>query len=152
MSLLSATRPLEEGSGINLTPLLDMLFLLIVFFIVSSVFVEEEKDMEVQLPVSVQAEALTAPQPIVINIRQDGTLIHHGRTLTPDELERELKAAFEQQPGRSVILRRRSPDHAGGRPCDGPGQRCGFREIHAEVPGVVGCARPSAGRCSSASR
>jgi len=105
MSLLSTTRPLEEGSGINLTPLLDMLFLLIVFFIVSSVFVEEEKDMEVQLPVSVQAEALTAPQPIVINIRQDGTLIHHGRTLTPDELERELKAAFEQQPGRSVILR-----------------------------------------------
>ena len=105
MSLWTSSPPLEEGSGINLTPLLDMLFLLIVFFIVSSVFVEEEKDLEVQLPISVQAEALTAPQPLVINIRQDGTLIYQGRTVTAETLEQELVNAYAQQPGRSVILR-----------------------------------------------
>lgn len=105
MGLVKMNAVAEESGGPNLTSLLDMLFLLIIFFIVSSVFVEEEKDMEVQLPSSSQAEALAAPQPLIVNIRQDGTIVLHSEVMTPETLETALRTAYDQQAGRTVIVR-----------------------------------------------
>ncbi len=105
MGLIKMEDVAGKSGGPNLTSLIDMLFLLIIFFIVSSVFVEEEKDMEVQLPQSAQAEALAAPQPLVINIRRDRTIVLHGNVVTVEALEQELRNAYEQQAGRTVIVR-----------------------------------------------
>jgi biopolymer transport protein ExbD len=49
MRLVGRGETLEGRGGPNLTPLIDMLFLLIIFFIVSTAFVEEEKLLEVEL-------------------------------------------------------------------------------------------------------
>ena len=96
----------RQGGTLNLTPLIDMLFLLIIFFVVTSSFVEEEKDLEVLLPTSQQAEPLTMPRlPIVINIRRDGTIVLYQKRVTLTALEKELGKAYAQQKGRSVIVR-----------------------------------------------
>lgn len=105
MGLIKMEDVAGQSGGPNLTPLIDMLFLLIIFFIVSSVFVEEEKDMEVQLPQSAQAEALAAPQPLIVNIRRDRSIVMHGEILTAEALEQELRNAYEQQAGRTVVVR-----------------------------------------------
>lgn len=105
MGLVKMDDVATASGGPNLTPLIDMLFLLIIFFIVSSVFVEEEKDMEVQLPRSAEAEALAAPQPLIVNVRRDGTVVMHGEALSPAKLENELATAYAQQAGRTVIVR-----------------------------------------------
>jgi len=105
MGLIKMEDVAGQSGGPNLTSLIDMLFLLIIFFIVSSVFVEEEKDMEILLPHSAQAEAMTAPQPFIINIRSDGSIVLHGQVVTIDGLEKDLQAAYQQQAGRTVVVR-----------------------------------------------
>ncbi len=106
MSLVTRCEDPEQTGGINLTPLVDMLFLLIIFFIVTSAFVEEEKILEVELAKSRHAEALTAPQsPIVINITKEGDIFLGSRPVSLDELHQRLRDAYTDQKGRQVQIR-----------------------------------------------
>ncbi|MHC4884049.1 MAG: ExbD/TolR family protein [Planctomycetota bacterium] len=106
MALLKGNEDFEGKGGPNLTSLIDMLFLLIVFFIVTSVFVQEEIDHQVQLPVSKQSQSLTRPKSaLIINLRQDGTIVMGTTPLTAKELEVKLAAIYQDTPGRSVVLR-----------------------------------------------
>ena len=106
MSLLKTDSGVDQAAGPNLTPLIDMLFLLIVFFLVTSVFVQEEIDHEVQLPTSRQSETLTRPaSPLIINVRRDGTIIMGAVPVGADELEEKLSLIYSQEPGRPVVVR-----------------------------------------------
>lgn len=106
MSMLKGGEGFEGGGGPNLTSLIDMLFLLIVFFIVTSVFVQEEIDHQVQLPVSEQSESLTRPKSaLIINLREDGTLSLGSEPVNAAELEAKLTAIYQDTPGRPVVLR-----------------------------------------------
>lgn len=96
----------EEKGGPNLTSLIDMLFLLIIFFLVSSAFVEEEKDLEVELSRARSAPALTAPQsPVVINVRRDGAILLGTQPILLDGLLARLQAIQQDSPGRMVQIR-----------------------------------------------
>jgi biopolymer transport protein ExbD len=67
----------DEGSddGINISPLIDIVFILLLFFVVTSVFVEET-GVEVNKPDSKSAQALDR-QSIIIAITADGR-VHYG--------------------------------------------------------------------------
>ena len=60
----------DDQTSINLTPMIDIVFLLIIFFMVSSRFTElNERDLALQVPAVANANALTsAPRKRVINV------------------------------------------------------------------------------------
>jgi biopolymer transport protein ExbD len=99
--------------ALSLTPLIDVVFLLLVFFLVATEFAEQERELRVMLPEASEAEPLTRkPRELFINIDAEGRYFVGSRTVTPDELDVALKIASVNNPGRaSVIIRadRRCP-------------------------------------------
>ncbi len=94
-------------SSVALMPLLDVIFLLLIFFLVATRFAEEERELDVLLPDASEAQPLTSkPSELFINIDQQGRYYVTGKILAAEELERTLKAASVNNPGRaSVIIR-----------------------------------------------
>lgn len=99
----------DDQTSINLTPMIDIVFLLIIFFMVGSNFVElneSERDIAIQVPAVSGAEALTsAPRKRVINVHQDGRIVLDQKTVTLDELQMELTSARQQYKKLGVVVR-----------------------------------------------
>ncbi|MEC9009670.1 MAG: biopolymer transporter ExbD [Planctomycetota bacterium] len=104
MPLKGADR--TEESAINLTPMIDIVFLLIIFFLVGARFTEQERQYDIQLPSSSEIQPLTGtPDALVINVRQDGTILLGTKPISLDELEAELKDAKENFEDQAVVVR-----------------------------------------------
>ncbi len=95
-----------EPEPIQLAPLIDVVFLILIFFLVTSVFGAYESELDITLPTAGSATALqrTAGE-IIINVRADGTFVVNDRTIAPDELDNVLKRVAEYFPGGAVIVR-----------------------------------------------
>jgi biopolymer transport protein ExbD len=93
--------------ALSLTPLIDVVFLLLVFFLVATEFAEQERELRVQLPEASEAQPLTRrPSELFLNIDAQGRYFVSGKTLTLDELDSALQMAWVNNPGRaSVIIR-----------------------------------------------
>lgn len=73
-------RPFEEvGVEINMSPLIDCVFLLLIFFIVTTVFVEET-GVEVEKPQAASAEDLEK-QSILLALTEDGRVFYGGQEI-----------------------------------------------------------------------
>ena len=96
----------EEEAAVNLMPLIDMVFLLLIFFLVATTFAQEERDLSVQLPGAALAKPLSAPpQQLIINVQADGTAIVGTRKHTFKELAEVLVRVARDQPDRQVLIR-----------------------------------------------
>lgn len=94
-----------EEPVLNLTPMIDIVFLLIIFFMVGSEFTKKRADAEghykIQLPTVADVRPLTdLPDPIVIDVPIEGDMAYQGgpqnaklTSCTKDELENFLKQA-----------------------------------------------------------
>ena len=93
--------------SLTLTPLIDVVFLLLVFFLVATEFAEQEREIRVQLPEASEAQPLTRkPRELFVNIDARGRYFVSGQALTLDELDSSLKMAWVNNPGRaSVVIR-----------------------------------------------
>src|SRR5210317_1840938 len=84
----------DEQPTLNLTPLIDIVFLLIIFFMVGTRFSElseEEKNIGLKVPQVATAKTLTAaPQKRVINVFEDGQITLDGETVSLDQLQVRL--------------------------------------------------------------
>jgi biopolymer transport protein ExbD len=90
---------------VNLTPMIDMVFLLLIFFLVATRFEEEERSLEVQLPQASEAMPLTArPKELFINIDAQGQYFVGGKFVRADELETLLHQAAADNPGRQTVI------------------------------------------------
>ncbi len=96
----------EETFDIPMTPLIDVVFLLLIFFLVATNFTRRETDHSVTLPESeAGVKASQAPDRLVVNIRGDATLVVNGSVMTEAEL-RALAADFvAAHPGRPAVIR-----------------------------------------------
>jgi biopolymer transport protein ExbD len=94
-------------SGLNLTPLIDVIFQLLIFFFVAARFEREDRELDVPLPDASEARPLTAaPQELWININKDGVYFVDGRRMQLPELEQLLKRRAVDNPlNQSVIVR-----------------------------------------------
>ena len=99
------TAPLEEPS-INLTSMLDIVMLLIIFFMVGTKFAEEERQTGIQLPSVSENFALSGqPDEIVVNVDANGKVKVQGEDLTLDSLRILLDAARFAFPNQAVVIR-----------------------------------------------
>lgn len=99
------TETLEEPE-LNLTPMLDVVFLLIIFFMVGARFTELERQYGVQLPTVADSAPLSSlPDPIYVNIRSNGSIEVGDRELSGPELELHLRAARQRYAEQAVVIR-----------------------------------------------
>lgn len=99
------TEPLEEPT-INLTSMLDVVMLLIIFFMVGTRFSEEERQTDIQVPTVADKSVLTgSPDEILLNVAADGKVTVKGETLSPESLSTMLRAAQTGFPNQAVVIR-----------------------------------------------
>ncbi|WP_322628707.1 biopolymer transporter ExbD [Halothiobacillus sp.] len=89
----------REDLELNLIPLIDVIFMLLIFFMLTTTFVHD-RTLNVTLPVSSQSTEKRAPvKDHVIEIAQDGRIAIDGKILGADEILPVLKRiAADQQP------------------------------------------------------
>ncbi len=95
-------RPRLDNS-VNLTPLIDVVFLLLIFFMVSTTFTRETR-LVIDLP---EAHGHDSPEPserlIEVAITRDGGYSVNGRTLVNRHLDTLMKALSQESAGDSAI-------------------------------------------------
>jgi biopolymer transport protein ExbD len=99
----------DDPPAINMAPMIDIVFLLIIFFMVGSRFTEmndQERDVAVRVPqVSSLPASAAAPRKHVINVLSSGQIQLNGETVLLAELEQRLRQHHEQNPNTSVVIR-----------------------------------------------
>lgn len=96
----------QQGAELELAPMIDVVFLLLIFFIVSWQSARFERDMDISVPSAEEAENKDRQAgEIIINVRKDGTVVLNGLVVTDAELLAKLKAVSEAYPDQAVILR-----------------------------------------------
>ena len=96
----------EDAPTLNLTPMIDILFLLIIFFMVGSKFTEMEKAVDLDVPQVTDMGALTAaPEKKVINIFRDGRVMLGTREVDLGDLQTELAASLAEYQDLGVLVR-----------------------------------------------
>jgi len=96
-----------ESSGPNLTPVIDIVFILIIFFLVATQFAQREKLVSIKLAEILQAEPLSAgAREVIINIAEDGTYNINGEEYDEAQLIHLLHQVNVNNPGnRRVQIR-----------------------------------------------
>lgn len=97
-----------EDSGadqmIDTSSLVDIMFILIIFFLVTMSFHEEETDMAVNLP-ETDLTLSSAVQVLVINIRNDGSYYVQDTRVDLQGLNNELVSVVQRNPDQKVLVR-----------------------------------------------
>ena len=96
-----ARYPRSGGVRFNMTPMIDVVFLLIIFFLVASTMARQEEREETLLPeaASGQARGDEERPSVIVNVRADGQIVVAGDTLRPRELAERLLFANERVGG-----------------------------------------------------
>jgi biopolymer transport protein ExbD len=96
----------DEAPTLNLTSMIDVLFLLIIFFMVATKFDELERNIDVAVPeVSQAGDASPTPQPQVVSVHGDGHIELNGVAVSEDELTTRLAAKSVAGGVSSVVIR-----------------------------------------------
>ncbi len=95
--------PTHPPAAINIAPLVDVVFLLVIFFAVSTTFLETA-GLKLELPSS----SSTAPREsreLTVLLGEDGTLSFDGEIIDREALGVRLRAALERSERKLVVLR-----------------------------------------------
>lgn len=97
----------SASTALSITPLIDVVFLLLIFFLVTTRFEKTDREMEFPLPSASEAQPVTEePQELFINIDREGNYFVNGQQRTADQVEAILLQAQANNPlTQSVILR-----------------------------------------------
>lgn len=92
--------------GIQLAPLVDVLLLLLIFFLMTWNAARNENELDVKVPKASSAKEKSAPiGDVVVNVKADGNVVVNRRTLSGPELGEMLKALVQLDAGQAVVIR-----------------------------------------------
>ena len=97
----------QEGDIINISSMIDVMFILIIFFLVTTTFKEEEIDHMVNLPVDARNQSLTQSTGNLakINIRENGSYVVMGQQFTEEQVSEWTKQQVDKKPDIKVLIR-----------------------------------------------
>jgi biopolymer transport protein ExbD len=99
-------RAKPEVFGFQIAPMVDILLVLLVFFIVTWNFALSENELDVKIPTASEAkEAQPYVGQVVVNVKADGTIVFNRKPLAPQELRAKLEQLSKLYPEQAVILR-----------------------------------------------
>jgi len=95
-----------EPAGMQLAPMIDIVFLLLIFFIVTWQFTRSETELNVSVPTAEEGSDLNRPKgEIIINVLSDGAIRVEGLTVDLLQLHEKLSAIAKQYENQPVRIR-----------------------------------------------
>lgn len=102
---LRRSAPLHHP-GIQLAPLVDVLLLLLIFFLMTWNAARNENELDVKVPKASSAKEKNAPiGDVVVNVKADGNVVVNRRTLNGAELSDLLKGLVQLNAEQAVVIR-----------------------------------------------
>jgi biopolymer transport protein ExbD len=91
--------------SLNLTPLIDVVFLLLIFFLVATRFAQDDRELPVQLPSAASAVPMTAePTELVVNVDAGGQYMIRGERMALNKVESTLRRAVTDNPINQIVI------------------------------------------------
>ena len=96
----------HDEPTLNLTPMIDVILTLVLFFMVASKFTEAEQSIDIKVPtVSSQGALTAAPEPKVVNVMPSGQVLLGAEPVTLEQLQSQLEAAKSNYRKQAVLVR-----------------------------------------------
>lgn len=107
MSLRESRKRRREEANLEMTPLIDVVFLLLIFFLITTTFSKnKEADIPINLAQAVTGQKATRGDKVVLFITEDGSVDVRGdEPLAGDTLQEKLADLHKRKPGASVELK-----------------------------------------------
>lgn len=93
----------KKSVGFDLTSLIDVVFLLLIFFMLTTTFINVETGVKVNLP-SGDFAAVNERQNIIVSITENNTLYINNRLIDPNKLSESLKEEIGDSADALVVL------------------------------------------------
>lgn len=93
----------RRRTSINITSLIDVLFILLIFFMVSSSFIEQP-GMKLELPTT-QSREVARLENLVMHISQDGEIFLGDKSVTLETLGTEIEAMIPNIEEKTLVLK-----------------------------------------------
>lgn len=98
--------PTATQGGVPLTPMMDVVFLLLCFFVTSQIFAQWETEVDVTLPTAETGEMpQRLPGEVIVNVLPDGRAVVNGQTLDDGALLSMMTRLVGLFPGQPVLIR-----------------------------------------------
>jgi len=102
--MIKRRQRIDDEAEINITPMLDIVFILLIFFIVTTSFVKE-KGLEVSRPTQTPKKEISQDKgPIVVRIDSGSLISVKGRVLEPGAVRANLEREKAEKPGAPLII------------------------------------------------
>jgi biopolymer transport protein ExbD len=101
-------RPHKSDSevAIDLTPIIDMVFLLLIFFLVATTFQQTEREMKIALPAATSAGPISAAmRELIVNVDAQGQMYVSGRQIDAGALRSMIADAVAANSQQKVTVR-----------------------------------------------
>lgn len=98
----------EDGRSpavIDLAPMIDVIFQLLIFFMVTTTFLHRERQIEIDLPVAETGSDPSGEEEVVVNVHRDGRIGWGKDFVAVSELDHRLRAVAAVAPERPVTIR-----------------------------------------------
>lgn len=103
----------DQDAEVNITPLLDIVFILLIFFIVTATFLRE-KGIDVNTPEDNEDEADAPPPALLLAVQEDGFVRVNGlRTIDPGSVKPVVQEFMAREPN-GVVLVSAAPESESG--------------------------------------
>ncbi len=98
-------RTTEEGEAVMMGPMIDCVFLLLTFFMVTTTLAKLHRELGLQLPHSAASvETKSKPTTLIIELTKEGTMFLDGEQVNKTQLHQRLRKAKETAPDRQVRI------------------------------------------------
>ncbi len=95
-----------EPTRFQLAPMVDVVFLLLIFFIITSTYARWETELNIVVPAAEEGETdQRSKGELIVNVGPEGQIVVNNVTLSPGDLLERLSALAELYPDQPIILR-----------------------------------------------
>lgn len=93
----------KESPQFMIIPMIDIIFFLLVFFMMNSMETVTQKALDVRLPQAKTASAATT-MPLIVTLDEKGHITRDGKPVSLEELKEQVTQAVKENPNTAVIL------------------------------------------------
>lgn len=94
-----------DQDGPNLTPVIDVVFLLLIFFLVATRYDQEERELDITLPEVAQAQPLSMTPELIINVSEEGKYHVVRNEYSEPQLAQLIAESKKNNPHQSALIR-----------------------------------------------